>query len=224
MNPAPGSNADEELSWNYEGGLRYEAGAVALEAIAFRVDYENLVGTCTASTGGSCTISDQYNGGAARVHGLELVAAWDAAAGFSTGVALPLSLVYTWTQGEFETSFDSDFGEWGNIEKGDQLPMVPEHQLTVNAGIEADRWRAYLAVNYVDEARSVAGSGPIPTGQRIDRRTLFDLRGELDLNGRTSLFASVQNLTGEEYNVAFRPAGARPGAPRTVLAGFRVAF
>ena len=224
VNPAPGSNADEELSWNYEGGLRYETGAAAFEAIAFRVDYENLVGTCTASTGGSCAISDQYNGGAARVHGLELVAAWDAAAGLSTGFALPLSLVYTWTQGEFETSFDSDFGEWGNVEKGDELPMVPEHQLTVNAGIEADRWRAYLAVNYVDEARSVAGSGPIPAGQRIDRRTLLDLRGELDLNDHTSLFASVQNLTGEAYNVAFRPAGARPGAPRTVLAGFRVEF
>ena len=52
----------------------------------------------------------------------------------------------------------------------------------------------------------------------------MDLRGEFDLGGRTSLFASIQNLTDEEYNVAFRPAGARPGAPRTVLAGFSIAF
>ncbi len=224
VNPAPGSDADEELSWNYEGGLRYERGSASFEAITFLVDYENLVGTCTASTGGSCNVGDQYDGGAASVHGVELTAAWDAAAGLSAGFAVPLSLTYTWTQGEFENSFDSDFGEWGNVEKGDELPYVPQNQLTLNAGIEADRWRAYLAVNHVDEARSVAGSGAILETQRIDSRTLVDLRGEFDLGDRTSLFASIQNLTDEEYNVAFRPAGARPGAPRTVLAGFTVAF
>jgi len=224
VNPSPGSNADEELSWNYEGGFRYDRGAASVEAIAFLVDYENLVGTCTASTGGTCTIGDQYDGGAARVHGLELSAAWDASSALSTRFALPLSLTYTWTQGEFETSFDSDFGEWGDVQKGDELPYVPESQLTLNAGIEADRWRAYLAVNYVDEARAVAGTGAIPETQRIDSRTLLDLRGEFDLTERTRLFASVQNLADEEYNVAFRPAGARPGAPRTILAGFSVAF
>ena len=224
VNPAPGSDADEELSWNYEAGIRYDRGPGSLEAMAFLVDYQNLVGTCTASTGGGCTIGDQYDGGAARVHGLELVASYDAAAAFSTRIALPLSAVYTWTRGEFETSFDSDFGEWSDVVAGDELPMVPEHQLTLSAGLEADRWRAYLAVNYVDEARSVAGSGPIPPEQRIDSRTLVDLRGEFDLGDRTSLFASVQNLTNEAYNVAFRPSGARPGAPRTVLAGIRIAF
>ena len=101
---------------------------------------------------------------------------------------------------------------------------MPENQLTLNAGVEADRWRAYLAVNYVDESRAVAGAGAIPETQRIDARTLVDLRGEFDLNDRTTLFASAQNLTDEEYNVAFRPAGARPGAPRTLLAGCTIAF
>ena len=224
VNPSPGSDADEELSWNYEGGFRYDRGAASVEAVAFLVDYENLVGTCTASTGGTCAIGDQYDGGRARVHGLEFTAAWDAASALSTRFAFPLALTYTWTQAEFRTSFDSDFGEWGDVQKGDQLPYVPENQLTLNAGVEADRWRAYLAINYVDEARAVAGTGAILETQRIDSRTLLDLRGEFDLNGRTTLFASAQNLTGEEYNVAFRPAGARPGAPRTLLAGFTLAF
>ena len=44
------------------------------------------------------------------------------------------------------------------------------------------------------------------------------------LSSCASLFASVQNLTDEEYNVAFRPAGARPGAPRTILAGVKLEF
>jgi len=224
VNPSPGSDADEELSWNYEAGLRFDRGAGSLEAVAFLVDYENLVGTCTNSTGGDCNIGDQYDGGAARVHGLEFMASYDAAAALDAGFALPLSATYTWTQGEFESSFDSDFDEWGDVEAGDELPYVPEHQLTLNAGIEAARWRAYVAMNYVAETRSVAGYGPIPDTQRIDSRTLFDLRGELDLGDRASLFASVQNLTGEEYNVAFRPAGARPGAPRTILAGVKLEF
>jgi Fe(3+) dicitrate transport protein len=224
VNPAPGSTADEELSWNYEAGLRVQRGDGAVEAMVFLVDYENLVGTCTNSTGGGCNIGDQYDGGAARVHGLEFTAGWDAGAALSSGVSIPLSAVYTWTRGEFETSFRSDFAEWGNVEAGDELPMVPQHQLTLSAGIEASRWRTYLSMNYVDEARSVAGSGAIPAAERIDSRTLIDLRGEFDAGKALTLFAAVQNLTDEVYNVAFRPAGARPGAPRTVLAGVRLAF
>jgi len=224
VNPAPGSDAEAEESWNYEAGFRYDRGRASLEAMAFLVDYENLVGTCTASTGGDCTVGDQYDGGSARVHGLELVAAWDAAAALGSRWSVPLSLVYTWTEGEFRTSFRSDFAEWGNVEAGDELPLVPEHQLTLNAGVDATRWRTFLTVNYVDEARAEAGSGAIPADERIDRRTLLDLSAEFDVTRRASLFASVTNLTDEEYNVAFRPAGARPGAPRSWLAGLKLDF
>lgn len=224
VNPAPGSTADAEESWNYEAGLRYAKGAASFEAMAFYVDYENLIGTCTASTGGDCEIGSQYDGGSVQVHGLEVVAAWDAGASFGSGWSMPLSAVYTWTQGEFKSSFASSFAEWGNVEKGDELPLVPEHQITLNAGLEAGRWRTHLAMNYVDEARSTAGSGPIAADERIDSRTILDLSGEFDLNEAASLFASVTNLTGEDYNVAFRPAGARPGAPRSWLAGVKLKF
>jgi len=224
VNPAPGSDADAEESWNYEAGFRFGSGVASVEAMAFLVDYDNLVGTCTASTGGDCTIGDQYDGGKARVHGVELVAAWDAGSVIGSGWSLPLTAVYTWMQGEFLTSFRSGFDEWGDVQAGDEMPLMPEHQITLNAGVEADRWRAFVTLNYVDEARSEAGSGDIPPKQRIDGRTLVDLSGEFDLTARASLFASVNNLTDEEYNVAFRPAGARPGMPRSWLAGVRFEF
>jgi len=224
VNPAPGSDADAEESWNYEAGFRYGRDAASLEAIAFVVDYDNLVGTCTASTGGNCNIGDQYDGGKARVHGLELVAAWDPGKAFDSRWSFPLSAVYTWMNGEFLSSFQSGFDEWGNVQKGDDMPLMPEHQLTLNAGIEADRWRTYLSLNYVDETRSEAGSGAIPANERIDGRTLVDLSGEFDVTERTRLFASVNNLTDEEYNVAWRPAGARPGMPRNWLAGVKFQF
>lgn len=224
VNPAPGSNADAEESWNYEAGFRFVRDAASVEAIAFLVDYENLVGTCTASTGGNCNIGDQFDGGKARVHGLELVATWDAGKALGSRWGLPLSAVYTWMTGEFRNSFQSGFEEWGNVQDGDEMPLMPEHQLTLNAGIEAERWRTYLMVNYVDETRSAAGSGAIAPTDRIDSRTLLDLSGEFDVTGWAALFASVKNLTDEEYNVAWRPAGARPGMPRTWLAGVKFKF
>ncbi|HUG03031.1 MAG TPA: TonB-dependent receptor [Steroidobacteraceae bacterium] len=224
VNPAPGSSANAEQSWNYEGGLRFDRGASALEAIGFLVDYENIVGTCTASTGGGCTIGDQYDGGRARAHGLELVASHDLGKSLGSRFAIPLSAVYTWTDGEFENSFQSSFEEWGDVVAGDELPYVPEHQLTLNAGLEGQAWRVFLTVNYVDEARAVAGAGGIPPSERIESRTLVDLSGEYDVNERLRLFVSAENLGDETYNVALRPAGARPGAPRTVLAGVKLSF
>ena len=224
VNPAPGSAADAEQSWNYEAGLRFEQGPSAIEAIGFLVDYENIVGTCTASTGGNCTIGDQFDGGRARVHGLELVASHDLGKTLGSRLSIPLSAVYTWTEGEFRTSFQSDFSEWGDVTKGDELPYVPEHQLTLNAGLEGQVWRVFLTVNYVDDARADAGSGAIAPQERIDSRTLVDLSGEYDLSEKLHLFASVENLSDEVYNVAMRPAGARPGAPRTVLAGVKLRF
>lgn len=224
VNPAPGSSADAEQSWNYEAGLRFERGPSAIEAIGFLVEYENIVGTCTASTGGDCIIGDQFDGGRARVHGLEFVASHDLGQTLGTRLSIPVSAVYTWTEGEFRTSFQSAFSEWGNVTKGDELPYVPEHQLTLNAGLEGQAWRLFLTVNYVDRARAVAGSGAIAANERVDSRTLVDLSGEYDLNEMLHLFASVENLGDEIYNVALRPAGARPGAPRTVLAGVKLRF
>ncbi len=224
VNPAPGSTADAEQSWNYEAGLRFERGSSAVEAIGFLVNYQNIVGTCTASTGGDCTIGDQFDGGRVRVHGLELVASHDLGKSFGSSLSIPLSAVYTWTEGEFRNSFQSSFAEWGNVVAGDELPYVPEHQLTLNAGLEGQAWRVFLTVNYVDEARAAAGSGAIAPSQRIDRRTLVDLSGEYDLTDRLRLFASAENLGDETYNVALRPAGARPGAARIVLAGFKLKF
>ena len=68
-------------------------------------------------------------------------------------------------------------------------------------------------------SRAVAGSGPIPDGERIEARTLLDLAADWDVTPSATLFASVQNVTDEVHNVGFSPAGARPGAPRIATAG-----
>jgi Fe(3+) dicitrate transport protein len=223
-NPAPGSTTDPETSWNYEAGVRYSKGAASFEAIGFFNDYTNLVGTCTASTGGGCAIGAQFDGGAVEVKGLELTAGYDLGPALGLDVGLPVSAVYTYTDAKFQTSFTSGYEPWGAVASGFELPYVPEHQLTVNMGLHGERWRADLSVNYVSATRSVAGTGSIPAGQKIDARTLVDIAAEFELTPQIAVFASVQNLTDEVYNVAFTPAGARPGAPRLAMGGLKVRF
>jgi Fe(3+) dicitrate transport protein len=42
------------------------------------------------------------------------------------------------------------------------------------------------------------------------------------MRASSTLFIGIQNLTDATYVVARRPAGARPGLPRTLLAGIRI--
>ena len=107
---------------------------------------------------------------------------------------------------------------------GDKLPYVPEHQLTLNLGLEADVWRTNVTMNYVDETRSQAGQGSIPANQKIDARTIFDAGIEYDVMENLTVFGIAENVTDEVYNVAFTPAGARPGLPRTFLGGVKISF
>jgi Fe(3+) dicitrate transport protein len=222
--PAPGSSVNPETSWNYEAGLRYRGGALVFETTAFFSDYGNLVGTCTASTGGGCVIGDQFDGGQVDVRGLEVMASYDAGGAFGNGISVPLSLVYTYSHGEFRTDFQSGFAPWGNVTKGDELPYLPEHQLTLSAGIVSARWRVNLGLNYVSKARARAGQGPIPSEALVDDRILLDLAAEFDIMRNVALFGTVTNLTDEVYNVGFAPAGARPGAPRIAMGGLRFRF
>ncbi|MDZ4054015.1 MAG: TonB-dependent receptor, partial [Phenylobacterium sp.] len=223
-NPGPGSTADAETSWSYEAGARWSRGGWQAEAIAFLNDYDNLVGTCTASTGGGCNIGDQFDGGAVEVRGLEVTASHTFADLATRGFAVPVSLAYTLTDAEFKSTFASAYGPWGTVAAGDELPYLPEHQLNLTVGLELAKLKLTSGFNWVSEARETAGSGPIAAGDKIDERLVIDLAAEYALTSNFALFATVQNLADETYNVSFSPAGARPGAPRLVMAGVRASF
>ncbi|HSN70933.1 MAG TPA: TonB-dependent receptor [Steroidobacteraceae bacterium] len=220
--PAPGSTSDAEESVNYEAGVRYANADATLELIGFFNDYENLVGTCTASTGGNCDIGDQFDAGEVRMRGVELAATyeWDLAG----GLAVPLQLSYTYTDAEFRNSFSSDFEEWGDVTAGDSLPYLPPSLLRIGTGLAADRWSLNLSAAYVDAMRVVAGQGPAPASESTDEHWVVDLSGEFAVTQNFSVFARVENLLDETYIAARRPAGVRPGRPQTVLAGLTVRF
>lgn len=215
--PAPGSSSKEESSVNVELGTRFNKDAFGLEAIYFINDYDNLVGTVTESTGGGGEIGDQFDGGEVTVAGLELSAnyAWRIGS-----LDVPIDLKYTWTtEAEFDNAFDSGFEPWGNVSVGDALPYIPEHQLSARAGLDAGQWRVNLAANYTSQLRTKAGQGAIVDDQSIDSRTVWNFMAAWQFTETFSTYVKIDNLLDENYIAARRPAGVRPGLPRTAYIG-----
>ena len=228
-NPGPvsagGSLAEPEISTNWEAGLRYSGDNAELTLIGFFNDYRNFVGTCTASSGGGCTIGEQFSGGRVHAKGIEFTAFYDAGGVLGDGFSMPLGVIYTYTHATFRESLDS-FGPWGdNVARGDLLPNLPQHVLTVNAGIGRGGWRLDLTGNYTSEAFGATGAGAMSDPfVRVEPHMIFDLSGEVELTGNVSLFGSIENLFDKTYNVGVLPAGWRPGLPRTVMGGIRFGF
>ena len=221
--PGPSSTeeVDAEESVNFELGYRAAGDRSRGELTAFFSDYENLLGTDTTSGGGGGT-GDQFNGGAATIFGLE--------AGFGTRfrsaqAVMPLDVTYTFTRGEFDSTFESDFADWAPlVEAGDELPYLPEHRLHARFGYERSGFGLFVDVDYTSDVRTRAGSGAISPGERLEARTLVDLRLEKTLFDRWEVFTQLLNATDEVYVAARRPAGLRPGLPRSVIVGLSVDF
>ena len=223
----PDSRAETrpEASVNSEVGVRYGSGAVEVQAAGYWTAYENLLGSDLAAAGGGGT-ADQFNGGRVDVVGAELGVTADLArlAGPPRpgGLAAPLRVAYTFTDGRFRNAFESDFDAWGTVAEGDALPYQARHRLYVRAGLERAGWSVAALANAVSDMRAVAGQGPIPASELVGSHVTVDLVAEAPLPGGLALTARAVNVTDATYVVARRPAGLRPGLPRTVTVGLRV--
>lgn len=217
--PSPGSSAAEEESLNVELGARFTSEQANFEAIYFQNDYDNLVGTVTASTGGAGIIGDQFDGGEVLVRGLEVNTDYMLDLP-GAGLRMPLSLQYTWTaDAEFRSAFESNFDPWGDVQRGDRLPYLPDHQLRASVGLLHERFSVNLAANYVDDMRSVSGQGAIPVDELIGEHVVWDTMARWHFTDSLDAYVKVDNLFDEVYEVARRPAGLRPGLMRTAYIG-----
>jgi len=222
----PGPGADEatepESSVNYELGARVRTSSLSAQATAFVTDYDNILGRETLATGDESGTGKVFNGGEVDVQGIELSLDYDPAAKAAM-YRFPVTFAYTYTSAEFQSNFESDFDPWGTVRSGDELPYIANHQFHAGVGLGRGPWVGRIFATYVGEMRTEAGSGSIPAGSGTDSYTTLDLSAEYATARFGTVFAGVQNLTDEEYIVARRPAGARPGLSRTFLAGVRVA-
>lgn len=221
--PGPGANAATrpERSWNYEVGAGVMRPGVHLQVAAYVSDYSNILGAETLASGGDGS-GDAYNGGAVLVRGLEATLAWDLAASRATGLRLPLSLSYSYTDARFRSNFESAFDSWGDVEVGDRLPYVATSQVFASFGIATPMLAVTASLTGSSPMRTSAGQGPRDPATSVDGFVTASLSAEYHVSRLGTLFAAVQNLTNAEYAVARRPAGLRPGLPRTVLAGVRI--
>ena len=216
--PTSKEGTQEEESINYEFGGRYQSDELSVELIGFVNDYDNLVGECTASSGGSdCTIGDTFNGGAAMVKGLEF--SLNNRFDLGSSVSMPIAFVYTYSDAQFDSTFDSEF--FGDVEAGDDIPYIPEQQMTLTVGLEQGDVRLNASVNYVDAVCVKASCGAF---EKTEDSTTLDLSANYQVNSDLSVFARLENATGEESIVGRQPYGARPNKARTAAMGMRLSF
>lgn len=223
--PGPGATDGTEVehSINYELGSRVESDTVRSEVVGFFNDYGNLLGRDTLASGGAGE-GRLFNGGKGRVYGLEASAQWNAAAALGMTSVLPIRFAYTFTHAEFRNSFQSQFAPWGNVRIGDELPYVPRHQLYASVETDHRTWRARLEGVYVGRMRTLAGQGPYLASASTDSSFVVNVSGEYELARGASLFAGVQNVADTVSIVSRHPAGVRPGLPRFVQAGLKLAL
>ncbi|KGJ94952.1 TonB-dependent receptor family protein [Colwellia psychrerythraea] len=222
--PGQESNIDPEESWNYEFGWRYSTDDLQGEVIGFYNDYSNLKAKCTFSSSSDCTqtLDQEFNGGEVDVYGIEASTSinWQ----LTSSVTVPLKVAYTYSQSEFKTKFNSTFSQWGNVEVGDELPYLPEHQLSIEAGLQGDNWQTSILLKYLAEMSEAAGSNTELEGLMTDELLQVDFSAWYQVYDQLKLYGKIDNITDEKVIVSRRPFGARPGKPRQVIVGVKYSF
>jgi Fe(3+) dicitrate transport protein len=226
--PAPGEKKPE-YSVNYETGVRASAAPARAEVIAFYNDYSNITDHCTLASG--CSEEDldrQFNGGAAHIWGFEASAEHEVPVG---PVRFPFTVAYTYTRAEFDSTFKSEDPIYqnparsdGEVQKGDEMPYVPRHQLNASLGIENDRAGGVVGVNYVAAMREEAGTQSLDEVLSTDEQLWLDVGARYKVLKPLTLLVNVRNVLGAQDIVGHRPYGARPNAPRWVQVGAKLEF
>lgn len=213
---------DPEESLNYEAGFRFRGENLGAEAIAFYSDYSNTVQNCSiaAPCPSGATIGTE-SFGESRVKGLELSA--DTLLWQSGDLGMPARLAYTWTDAEISENADDL-----SVLRGDLIPYLPEHLLSVSLGLEHTAgWSAFVSGSYTDDMcidNTCDRAGVDDTFLRTDSYVVFDAVASYRLTPDVEVYAKVDNLLDDQEIIARSPAGARPNKPRTGYAGIKVNF
>ncbi len=223
--PSAAAMASPESSINYEAGVRWRDPLVSADVIGFVSDYSNLKGSCTLAAG-CMEVQDgeEYDGGAVLVYGAEVQASAEVPLVVARQLTLPISLAYTYTDSQFRQSFSSEFAGWGDVMKGDRLPYIPPHQLSVSASAATPRFSAGATVRWQAASRDAAGQGDIDPRVKLDSLFTVDLQAHARLHDYAELYATCTNLLDEQVVISRRPYGVRPNPPRIVAVGYKARF
>ncbi len=221
----PGSTegTDPESSINYELGSRFNYKGLTGEFVVYYNDYDNLLGSDLAASGGEGSL-DQFNAGESVVKGVELILNYNLLRGTQSKLKLPLTFSYTLTDAKFQSDFISEVEIFGEVNKGDQIPYIPQNQLNLTAALENTVYQVSLSARFTDEFRTQAGTGSIPEEYRIGSSFIMDFAARYFYTPRITFFANIMNILDTEYEVARTPSGLRPGSPLLFNAGIGFSF
>jgi Fe(3+) dicitrate transport protein len=211
---APGTRP--ETSWNSELGARWSFQRISGALTYFENAYTDLLGADLLAAGGGGT-GDLFNGGAARTRGVEVEAVANLIS--SPHASLPVRVAYTWTDAQFTTAFASDFDGWGDVDSGDELPYLAPHMFSLVTSYERATWAVDVSTRYTAAMRTVAGQGDLLPDRTIPAATVVDAGLRWFPHEHVLMSAGVNNLLDATYAVATRPAGWRPGMPRSLRLG-----
>ena len=218
--PGPGSDESDDVkpeeSVNIETGVIINKGLNKIKTVFFNNHYSNLLGDDTQFTGEGTY--DQFNAGEVKISGVELFLNRNLMFG---NYFMPLEFSYTYTSSEFLSAFESKFEPWGSVQKGDELPYLPKHQLFTEIGLLSQKGNIFFRLKNISAMRTQAGSGTLLNEYSTEDLTQIDITSEYKLNNQSNLFFTIKNLTDSKSIVARRPAGLRPTLPRTFSAGIK---
>ena len=216
---SPVFNGDAEEADNLELGFRYNNDLTLLEIIYFSSDYQNLVGTCSNSSGGNCEAGASFSGGEVDVSGLEITSSWVLE---GNNIRYPISIAFTSTKAIFNNSFSND-DYWGTVMTGDNVPYIPSSVLAIQAGVLTESgWSGYLRLLDHGGACSSAACG---TNERIGPYSFVDLTLRKSINNALDLYGVIENIMNNEDIASRAPKnGARSQKPQTFKIGFSYKF
>ena len=218
----PGSrDLDPEQSLNLEYGVRFGTASARLEVVGFFSDYENLLGRCRVSDSG-CEAGEEFNGGRVEIAGAEVVGSTEFA--LTGAVSLALQFTYTYTESAFQTGFLSQFTQWGLVQRGDELPYLPEHIGRAGARLASGPWALSMAVRGQTQMREEPGHEAVDSGLHADGFLVLDFALSRQFGNTTLAQLLVSNATDEAAIVSHRPFGARPNRPCSFVLRLKHAF
>lgn len=218
----PGTKSDTkpESSINYELGLRLRKGNLYAEAVGYYNNYSNMLGSDLAATGGTGTL-DQFNAGKVDVSGLELLINYNLIPKGSK-LQIPFGLAYTFTNSNFKNEFKSE--AWGVVSKGDEIPYIAKHQLSLNAGLEYSKFSFNASARYNSGFRIIAGQGAIPSNLKAGNAFVVDLIAKYAYNKHVNFSVSANNVLDARYIASRSPIGIRPGMPFGMYVGLTLSY
>ncbi len=237
--PGPRSNVKsgirEETSLGAELGARWApSGWLNGELVLFYTDFDDLLVTDNIGSGGGS--GQDENVGDVVSYGLELGLEFDPALwrGWSFRNRWHMSVTLTSATLDGDTTSTDAESIFSGGRDGDDVPYIPDYQVSIGTGLQFARLGLFLDASWVDRTFSTASEAADPinpfTGVvdysfgETDSFVVVDLSARYDLTDRTSVSVNVHNLLDKEYIVSRHPIGPRPGRSRSVHVGLSYDF